>query len=336
MTGLRSGPVQPATDWARNRGWRHARTVWAIAWMGPLAGCAMVGPDYEPPKTELPDLWEQELSDGLVEGKADLRTWWTTLDDPMLEGLIARATEGNLDIRQAVAQIREARANLGIFSGDLFPSVDAIGEIDKSRVSNNVVESESFIPPPQNRTDTLYTAGLDASWEIDFWGRIRRGIESADATLGASIEDYRDTLVILYADVANTYVQIRTLQSRIASALSNVETQRGALQLTIERNRAGLAPDLDVRQAQLNLATTEASVPSLRSALAANVNSLAVLLGEYPSQLHDEFAAAEPIPQPPDEVPVSLPADLLRQRPDIRAAERNSGGADRADRCRDR
>jgi outer membrane protein TolC len=189
-----------------------------------VAGCAgrlrHGRPDYEPPKTEVPDLWEQELSEGLVDGKADLRTWWTTLDDPMLDGLIARATEGNLD-------------------------------------------------------------------------------------------------------VARTYVEIRALQSRMASALNNVETQRGALELTIERNRAGLAPDLDVRQAQLNLATTEAFVPPLRSALAANVNSLAVLLGEYPSELEDELAAAEPIPQPPGDIPVSLPADLLRQRPDIREAERN-------------
>jgi multidrug efflux system outer membrane protein len=287
--------------------------------VGMLVGCT-VGPDYVPPTTELPDLWEQELSEGLVDGKADLRTWWTTLDDPMLDGLIARATEGNLDIRQAVARIREGRANLGIASGELFPEVDATGTIEESRISNNVAAE---VAPPQTRTDTYYTAGLDASWEIDFWGRIRRGIESADASLGASIEDYRDTLVVLYADVASTYVQIRALQSRIASALSNVETQRGALRLTIERNRAGLAPDLDVRQAELNLATTEAFVPSLRSALAENVNRLAVLLGEYPGDLHDELAAAEPIPQPPDEVLVSLPGDLLRQRPDIREAERN-------------
>lgn len=287
--------------------------------IGLLAGCA-VGPDYVPPKTDLPDLWEQELSEGLVDGKADLRTWWTALDDPMLDSLIAQATEGNLDIRQAVARIRESRANLGIASGELFPSVDATGTIEESRISNNVAAA---VAPPQTRTDTFYAAGLDASWEIDVWGRIRRGIESADASLGASIEDYRDTLVILYAEVASTYVQIRSLQSRIASALSNVGTQRGALQLTIDRNRAGLAPELDVRQAELNLATTEAFVPALRGALAENINRLAVLLGEYPSVLHDEFAAAaEPIPQPPDEVLVSLPADLLRQRPDIRAAER--------------
>jgi NodT family efflux transporter outer membrane factor (OMF) lipoprotein len=283
-----------------------------------VAGCT-VGPDYVPPKTDLPDLWEQDLSEGLADGEADLRTWWTAIDDPMLDGLIERATQGNLDLRQAVASIREARAQLGIASGELFPSVDGIGSIENSRISNNVAAQTA---PPQSRTDTLYAAGLDASWELDFWGRIRRGIESADASIGTSIEDYRDTLVILYADVASTYVQIRTLQSRIASALDNVETQRGALRLTIDRNRAGLAPDLDVRQAELNLATTEAFVPTLRSALAENINRLAVLLGQYPSEVNDQLAAAEPIPKPPEEVLVSLPTDLLRQRPDIRAAER--------------
>jgi NodT family efflux transporter outer membrane factor (OMF) lipoprotein len=122
--------------------------------------------------------------------------------------------------------------------------------------------------------------------------------------------------------VATNYVQVRTLQSRIEAALSNVETQRGALGLTIDRNRAGLVPDLDVRQAELNLATTEAFVPALRSALAASINRLAVLLGQYPSDLRDELVAPAAIPQPPEEVLVSLPADLLRQRPDVRAAER--------------
>jgi NodT family efflux transporter outer membrane factor (OMF) lipoprotein len=290
----------------------------ALVAAGFLAGCA-VGPDYVPPRTEVPDLWEQELSRGLVDGQADLRTWWTALDDAELDRLIAQATEGNLDIRQAVARIREARANLGIAGGELFPSVDGTGTVETSRVSNQVAEQ---LGPPQSRTDTLYAVGLDATWEIDFWGRIRRNIESADASIGASIEDYRDTLVVLYAEVARNYVGMRTLQARIESALDNVRAQRAALQLTIDRNRAGLAPDLDVRQAELNLATTQAFVPTLRSALAQTINRLAVLLGEYPGALEAELIEPAPIPQPPEEVMVSLPAELLRQRPDIRSAER--------------
>ena len=291
----------------------------AIVVAGCLAGCA-VGPDYVPPRTEVPDLWSQELSRGLVDGEADLRTWWTALDDAELDRLIARATEGNLDLRQAVARIRQARANLGVATGELLPGVDAIGSADTSRISEEVAAE---VAPPQTRTDTLYSIGVDATWELDFWGRIRRNVESAEASIGASIEDYRDTLVVLYAEVARNYVDMRTLQARIQSALDNVRAQRAALQLTIDRNRAGLAPDLDVRQAELNLATTEAFVPTLRSALAQTINRLAVLLGEYPSELQDDLAAtAAAIPQPPEEVLVSLPAELLRQRPDIRSAER--------------
>lgn len=283
-----------------------------------LQGC-MVGPDYVPPDTAMPDRWNQELTQGLSEGKADLRTWWTQLDDPTLDRLIARATQGNLDLKAAVARIRQARAELGVATGEIAPEVEAQGQTQTSRISNNV---SAGVAPPQHRTDTFYSVGLDATWEIDLWGRIRRNIESADASIGASIEDFRDVLVVLYAEVADTYVQVRTLQSRIVSALANVETQRGALQLTIDRNRAGLAPELDVRQAQLNLATTEAFVPTLRAELARAINRLAVLLGEFPSSLQTELAQRASIPSPPADVVVGLPTELLRQRPDIRQAER--------------
>ena len=283
-----------------------------------LHGC-LVGPNYVPPDTQMPDRWSQELSEGLTEGKADLRTWWTTLGDPTLDRLIERSTSANLDVKQAVARILQARAQFGIATGEIAPSVDAQGQIQTSRISNNVAAG---VFPPQHRTDTFYSLGLDASWEIDLWGRIRRNIESADASIGAQIEDFRDVLVVYYAEVADTYVQIRTLQARIASALDNVGTQQGALQLTMNRNRAGLAPDLDVRQAELNLATTQSFVPTLREALAQNINSLAVLLGEFPSALQAEMAQDAPIPQPPAEIVVGLPTELLRQRPDIREAER--------------
>jgi outer membrane protein, multidrug efflux system len=305
------GQQRQRRPWSRYQ----ALAVVAVALLG---GCA-VGPNYEAPKTEMPDLWQQKLTEGLAEGKADLRTWWDVLNDPVLDGLIDRATVGNLDLKQAVARIQEARAQLGIAGGQQFPSVDAIGTIENSRISKGVARSTV---PPQNRIDTFYSVGLDATWELDFWGRIRRNVESADASLGGSIWDYRDTLVLLYADVATNYVEIRTLQARIQSALNNVKTQQGALRLTIDRNRAGLAPDLDVRQAQLNLATTEAVVPQLRNALAQSVHRLAVLLGQFPSAVDAKLAAPAPIPGPPKQVTVGLPAELLRQRPDIRFAER--------------
>ena len=279
----------------------------------------LVGPDYQPPETRVPDAWQYELTRGLYEGEADLRTWWTVLDDPMLDSLIERAAAGNLDLKEAVARLAQARAQLGIAAGEQLPTVDGIGQAETSRISKEVSE---FTSPPQDRDDTFYTAGLDATWEIDFWGRIRRNVESADANLGASIEDYRDTLVVLYSEVAAAYVEVRTLQARVESALGNVKTQQGALQLTRERNRAGLAPDLDVRQAQLNLASTEAFVPLLRQELASTINSLATLIGEFPSTLHAELDEPAPIPGTPDETAIGQPAELLRQRPDIRQAER--------------
>ncbi|UCE87679.1 MAG: efflux transporter outer membrane subunit, partial [Deltaproteobacteria bacterium] len=157
---------------------------------------------------------------------------------------------------------------------------------------------------------------------VDLFGRIRRSVESARASYEASIEDYRDVLVVLYAEVALQYVEIRTLQERIRLAEKNVELQGETLQLTRDRNAAGLVGDLDVRQAELNLATTEAFIPVLRTSLAEAIHRVGVLLGELPSTLYAEFADPARIPAPPEEIMIGLPTNLLRQRPDIRSAER--------------
>lgn len=281
-------------------------------------GCA-VGPNYVPPEPDLPDAWHIELTRGLESGDADLRTWWTVFDDPVLDRLIARSTAGNLDLRTALARIDEARAQRGIARGDWFPALDGTGAYSRNRLSD---DTNQVVPPGRDRTDNSYQTGFDASWEIDLFGRIRRSVEAADAGLLASVEDYRDVMVSLYADVALAYVDVRTSQERIRLALENVRTQTGSLKLTQDRNRAGLVGDLDVRQAELNLATTEAFVPTLRQQLAASIHRLGVLLGEHPSALYDDLADAAPIPLPPERVMVNVPADIVRQRPDIRAAER--------------
>ena len=292
-----------------------ARVLLAIAW---IPGCT-VGPDYVAPEPDLPDAWHEQLARGLVEGEANLHTWWTVFDDALLTSLIERASTESLDIKLAVARVDEARARRGIARGEWFPSLDGVGSLQRNRSSKEISET---VPPPQSRTDTFYSSGFDATWEIDFFGRIRRSVESATAGLEASIEDYRDVLVSIFAEIGITYVEVRALQERIQSAESNVETQRGALQLTTDRNRAGLVGDLDVRQAEQNLASTESTIPVLRTSLVQAINRLGVLLGEPPSSLHAELGPVAPIPQPPDEVLVGLPAELLRQRPDIRAAER--------------
>jgi NodT family efflux transporter outer membrane factor (OMF) lipoprotein len=292
-----------------------APVLLALAW---LPGCA-VGPDYVVPEPDMPDAWHEELARGLTEGQADMHTWWTVFDDPVLTSLVERASTSSLDIKLAIARIDESRARRGFARGEWFPSLDGVGSLERSRTSKEI---STNVPPPQSRTDTFYAAGFDASWEIDLFGRIRRSVESASAGLEASIEDYRDVLVSTFAEVGITYVEVRALQARILSAQSNVETQRGALQLTTDRNRAGIVGDLDVRQAEQNLASTEATIPVLLSSLVQAINRLGVLLGQPPSTLHAELGPVTPIPQPPDETVVGLPAELLRQRPDIRAAER--------------
>lgn len=283
-----------------------------------LGACA-VGPDYAPPTTRMPDQWNQDLVRGLTDGSADIRTWWTLLNDPVLDRLIAHASRGNLDLKRAVAQLLEARAQVGLAGGEQLPSIDAQGELQRGRLSEGV---QGELGSSRERTSTLYQTGFDASWELDLWGRISRNVEFADANLQASLEDYRDVLVSLYADVATTYVEIRTLQARIDAAAGNVSTQQQTLKLVQDRKRAGLASDVEIAQAQLNLATTEALIPQLRISLQQATHRLGVLLGERPTALYDILAVHTPVPTPPAQVAIGLPADLLRQRPDIRSAER--------------
>jgi NodT family efflux transporter outer membrane factor (OMF) lipoprotein len=279
-------------------------------------GCATVGPDYVPPESDMPDAWHQELTKGLSEGEAALQTWWTIFDDPVLNSLIDRAAEGNLDLRIAFARIQEARALRGVAAGRRVPDLDGTGTAARSRVS------EEIVPVLPNRTDNFFGIGLDASWEIDVWGRIRRSIESADAGLEASVENYHDVLIVLYADVASTYVDVRTLQERLRLARGNVDLQRQTVQLTKDRYEAEIASLLEVRQAELNLASTEAVIPTLNILLHRAIHRLGVLLGQHPGTLYEELATSAPVPIPPEQVIVGLPVDLLRQRPDIRRAER--------------
>jgi outer membrane protein TolC len=178
-----------------------------VAALAALAGCA-VGPDYVAPDPELPDVWHMELSRGLEGGEGDLRRWWEALDDPVLETLIERASAGSLDLRVAYARVMEARAQRGVARGQWFPGLDAGGSYTKGYTTDNL----AGLTPTGDRDFESANLGLDASWELDVFGRIRRSSESADASLLATVEDYRDVTVILYADVATTYVEVRSLR----------------------------------------------------------------------------------------------------------------------------
>ncbi len=283
-----------------------------------LSGCASVGPDYVPPETEVPDQWQQDLAADMAAGQPELTHWWEELNDPKLIDLIGRAKEGNPGLKEAVARLREARGQRAISAGQRVPDINLDGRATRSRTS------EAFIPPTieLDRYNTFYEIGPSVSWEVDFWGRVRRSIESADATLQGSLEAYRDSLVLLYAEIALTYVDTRALQARIRYTESNIGTQRASLKLVVDRNNAGLSSDLEVRQAEFNLYRTEAFLPALQAGLTASMNRLGVLLGESPGALHAELQQAQPIPTVPEEVMVGVPGDLIRRRPDIRTAER--------------
>ena len=278
-----------------------------------LTSCA-VGPDYERPAIATPDSWHEDLVRGLSTGEASLENWWTVFDDAVLIGLIDRATEGSLDIREAVARIAEAQARRGIASGELFPAIDSNTLYEYREPSDRVIGDL--------KSSNFYSAGLGAAWEVDLFGRVRRSVEATEADLQASIELYRDVLVVLYASVATGYVEARSLQKRIRYAEANIDTQAETLEVVRARNRAGLVGDLDLREAELNLARTESFLPQLRQALTAAINRISVLIGEFPSELHGELREPQEIPLPPDRVVVDLPRNLLRQRPDLRQTER--------------
>jgi len=283
-------------------------------------GCT-VGPDYEPPEfeQEVPDAWKSAAAEEIEAAGSPLETWWTTLNDRQLVQLIQEARTQNLSLQIAAERVQEARSRLGIATGQYYPDIVLDGTYSRSDPSDNSTQ----IPLP-GVTDPfdLYNIGIGFNWEIDVFGRLRRGAESARAGLEASIEDYRDVMVILMADVAANYVEVRTLQERIKYGKANVEAQAGSLQLTRDRFDAGLSPLTDVAQAEYNLANSQAAIPSLEARLQAAINRLAVLLGKPPGAVDDLLTDESAIPDPEEGVTLGIPADLLRRRPDIRAAER--------------
>ncbi len=282
------------------------------------ASC-QVGPDYAPPETEMPDLWHQEFTAGLASGEDAHQTWWLSFGDPVLDGLIQRAGQGNLSLKAAFSRVNQARAARGVAASGWYPQVNALGDITKAKASEGIFPDDI---PVLGGTNTTYRAGFDATWEIDVWGRISRGVEASDASIEASVEDYRNVIVVLFAEVAINYFEIRALQERIHFAEANVKSQRGMVTLTQDRLDAEIAPELDVRQAELNLFSTESTIPGLKAALLIAINRLGVLLGEEPGALREELLVKKPLPDAPNQIVIGLPANLLRQRPDIRRAER--------------
>ena len=282
-----------------------------------LSSCALVGPDYEgAPEVDLPQSWNHKLGEEFVAGEIDLTQWWKNLNDATLDELIDEASKDNLNIRIAISRVEEARGNFGIVDSLRFPQVDMEGGVKRSKTSESASYARSI-------TDTFSTIGLDMGWEIDVFGYVRRSIEAADAEIDASIEHYRDVMVVLYAEIAKSYISARTYQARLKSARQNVANQKETVNIVEARYDAELVSEIDVYQSRQNLAASEAAIPLLNAALDRSINRLAVLLGKKPGYLQSKLNQPKAIPEPPKQVTLLLPAEILRQRPDIRQAERN-------------
>ncbi len=289
----------------------------AIVFLSPA--CIKVGPDFVKPEAAVLTNWLEADNKQITNEPVNYRDWWRVFNDPVLDRLIDTAYRQNLSLRIAGARVMEARAQVGIAVGNLFPQTQAVfGSLTYNRISQHSTFS-SF-----GSTLTTYAQdqiGLNAAWEIDFWGRYRRGVESADAALFGTLADYDSALVSLTADVATYYILTMTLLQRIEIARQNIAAQQAALQLAQARFEGGTTTQLDVEQAITVLSNTLAFIPTLQTQLAQARNALAVLLGVPPFTGADILSGASAIPVPPALLAVGIPADLLRRRPDIRSAE---------------
>jgi NodT family efflux transporter outer membrane factor (OMF) lipoprotein len=309
-----------------------------------------VGPNYVPPDAPVAANWLASDDPRIKTTAPRDAEWWRTFNDPKLSELVRIAQQQNATVQTAGVRVLQARAQLGATIGDLYPQKQQVyGELTHERLSDsessrglsrNVGQRTGVqrnLPSLDDNSFWVVQFGLGASWELDLWGKFRRAIESADASLLASIASYNDALVSLTAQVASTYVNVRTYEERLRIARENAETQRESLRLADVQFRNGQTSETDVEQAKSEYAQTRSQIPQLEIGLRQNQHSLSVLLGMPPSNLQDLLGAGGPIPAAPAEVAIGIPADLLRRRPDIRSAEQQAAaqsamiGATKAD-----
>jgi NodT family efflux transporter outer membrane factor (OMF) lipoprotein len=284
-----------------------------------VGGC-MVGPNYHPPQAPIAESYLDPGSDAIKrEPTADLSAWWTVFGDPTLDDLVKMAYAQNPTLQTAAIRVVEAQARRGIAVGQLFPQQQsAFGGYTRTQLSKN---QANFVSGGDRSFDD-FQLGAQATWELDIWGRFRRGIESADAQILSAIASYDDVLVTLIGDVATEYINIRISQEQLVVIRANVEIQKIGLQIAEDRFKGGTATDLDRTQATALLRDTESQIPVLEGTIAQSEARLCVLLGIPPKDL-GAMLADKKIPGAPAVVAVGIPADLLRRRPDIRRAERD-------------
>jgi NodT family efflux transporter outer membrane factor (OMF) lipoprotein len=305
------------------------RWVWclisAIALFG-LSGCGLtewahngfkVGPNYSKPAVPVASEWIDYRAPNIKSVPVNLAAWWTVFRDPALDDLVRTASSQNVNLRVAGMRILNARYRRQIAVGELFPQLqEATGAYSRNKTSTGVAN-----PLPKFRYNDI-ELGANASWELDFWGRFRRAVEVADADLDVSIENYDDVLVLMLADVASSYVEMRTFQERRRYAIQNVVSQEGALQIAVDKHENGRATQRDVEQARTILEQTRALVPQFEAGAQVAANRLCILMGRPPEDLMGKWLGDTPIPVSPPDVAVGIPADLVRRRPDVRRTER--------------
>ena len=316
----------------------------ALALAG-IAGCT-VGPDFTPPQADSPADWSAK---GVKEGPArqvvsdaepDSAAWWNSFNDPELTSLIERARDANPNLQQAALRIDEARAQIKVVDARDLPTASFDNSYGRTALSPNGALSlfggggggqtaaqagaggiPSTLVPFSLPPFDLFQTGFDASWEIDLFGRVRRGVESAGAQAQAIVEDRNDAMVSVYAEIARSYIQLRGTQRLIAITQDNLKAQKAAYDLTHAQAQGGETSNLDVETASAEVATTEAQLPTLGDDQTHAINALSLLLGLEPGALQQELETAKPLPANPPSIPMGLPSDLARRRPDIRRAE---------------
>lgn len=294
-----------------------------LAVVAALSACT-VGPDYQPPRIAAPDNWSEPTAhlDQQAGAARRLTQWWTSFNDPELDHLVDEAVAGNHNLKIAAQRILAARADRTIAAAGYYPSLSTQAGAQRTQLSKNLTL------PIQPNLYNAFQMGFDASWEIDLFGKTRRTVEAADATLDSVTWDQRAVLVSLLGELGNDYSQLRSAQARIAIARETMAADQDALDLTRQKFSNGLGTELDVAQAQAELETVRASLPQFETMVAQNAHAIAVLLGREPGALKEELTGkAGTLPPVPPNLPSSLPSEVVRNRPDIRAAERTLAAA---------
>ena len=287
-----------------------------------LGGCT-VGPDFHKPVVEVPPLWgvvNQDVPSRTVSGEVDV-SWWLRFRDPVLSSLVVRLVAQNLDLKTAAERIVQNRSQRQIAAAQGLPTLNEQSQYTRERISTRGLGAVLQAAPGAPLEFDIFQNGLTSSWELDLFGRVRRSVEAADANLLASVESRRALALSILAELAQNYLQLRGTQALLAVAERNLTIAIESTRLVRERFRNGVGTTLDLAQAQSQQATVAATVPPLRTQLAALTNAIGLLLGEVPRALEEELLPPALLPAVPDTVPVGLPGDLVRRRPDVREAE---------------